>query len=284
LISTEAMHTTLETKMATGKLPYYFQTTNSADRYQMPAFADICEELGIKSVATIYLHDYMAIDYQAQAAIHLGARHIDIPMSVPIPLDYRVDMASIIKQAQDLDVDAVCLFAFPDVADLGMRTMIGLDYSPKAVLLGGGGAFQMFYNGFHGAMEGVMYIGAWSVNSSPEAKAYYDKLVTFMGGPESLEFSSGLLYRAQLEFFQQAIERAATLDQDVIVEVMRTSHFPTSMSPDTFFTNQRLDVSCYAGQIGQWQKGVAEVVDTWGKRTAAPFYPKPAWPQPPPAP
>jgi branched-chain amino acid transport system substrate-binding protein len=151
------------------------------------------------------------------------------------------------------------------------------------VLLGGGGAFPGFYDAFQGAMEGVMFIGAWSVNSSPEAKAYYDKLVDFIGGPENVDFSTGLLYRAQLEFFQQAIEQAATLDQDVIVEVMRTAHFRTSISPDTFFTNQSLDVSCYAGQIGQWQKGIAEVVDVGDKRTAAPIYPKAPWPQPPPA-
>jgi ABC-type branched-subunit amino acid transport system substrate-binding protein len=284
LVSTEAMHTALETKMAAGALPYYFQTTPSANRYQMPTFADICEELGIKSVATIYLHEPMGIDYEAQAAIHLSPRYVDVAMSVPIPLDFRlVDMPGIMKQAQDLDVDAVCLFAFPDTNILGMQTMIGLDYSPKAVLLGGGGAFQSFYDAFKGAMEGVMYIGAWSVNSSPKAKAYYDRLVTFMGGPENIEFSTQLLYRAQLEFFQQAIEQAATLDQDVIVEVMRTAHFQTSIGPDTFFSSQSLDVSSYAGQIGQWQKGIAEVVDVGDKRTAAPIYPKAPWPQPSPA-
>jgi len=283
LISTEAMHTTLETRRAKGDLPYYFQTTNSADRYQIPAFVDICEEVGIKSVATIYRHDSMGIDYGAQTAIHLSARFIDEAMSVAIPLDFRMaDMPNIIKQAQDLDVDAVCIFAFPDVNVLGLQTMIGLGYSPKAVFIGGGGAFQSFHDSFQGAMEGVMFIGAWSVNSSPQAKAYYDKLVTFLGGPDNVEFSTQLLYRSQLEFFQQAIEKAATLDQEVIAEVMRTAHFRTSISPDTFFTNQSLDFSCYAGQVGQWQKGIAEVVDVGDKRTAVPIYPKDPWPQPPP--
>jgi branched-chain amino acid transport system substrate-binding protein len=283
LISTEGMHTTLETKMAMGHMPCYFQTTPSANHYQMPAFADICEELGIKRVAIIYLREPMGIDFQAQATTHLSARYIDVAASIAIPLDFNVDIfAGIIKQARDLDVDALCLFAFPDMNVLGMQTMIGLDYSPKAVLLGGGGAFPSFYDAFQGAMEGVMYIGAWSVNSSPEAKAYYDKLLAFVGGPENIEFSTQLLYRAQLEFFQQAIEQAATLDQDVIAQVMRTAHFRTSISPDTFFTNQSLDFSCYAGQIGQWQKAIAEVVDVGDKRTAAPIYPKAPWSQPPP--
>jgi hypothetical protein len=39
-----------------------------------------------------------------------------------------------------------------------------------------------------------------------------------------------------------------------------------------------LPQECYAGQIGQWQKGTFEVVDEGAKRTAAPIYPKPPWP------
>jgi hypothetical protein len=55
------------------------------------------------------------------------------------------------------------------------------------------------------------------------------------------------------------------------------------MSEDTFFTNQLLDASAYAGQIGQWQKAYPEVIDVGAKRTAPPVYPKPAWPSAPPA-
>ena len=50
---------------------------------------------------------------------------------------------------------------------------------------------------------------------------------------------------------------------------MRTAHFKTIMSDDTFMTKQILDVSCYAGQIGQWQNGVPQVIDPGAKRTAA---------------
>ena len=89
-----------------------------------------------------------------------------------------------------------------------------------------------------------------------------------------------LIYKAQLDFFGQAIEKAATLDQMKVAEVMRTEHFKTLMSDDTFFTNQILDVSCYAGQIGQWQNGVPQVVDVGAKRTKPPIYPKQAWPMP----
>ena len=42
-----------------------------------------------------------------------------------------------------------------------------------------------------------------------------------------------------------------------------------------------LAVDCYAGQIGQWQDGVFEVIDPGENRTADPIYPKPGWPPPP---
>ena len=101
-----------------------------------------------------------------------------------------------------------------------------------------------------------MFEGAWSVNSSPEAKAYYDKLKAYMGSGDNIDFWGALIYRAQLEYFQQAIEKAGTLNQDKIAEVMRTEHFKTSMSPDTFFDGTQLfDISSYTGQIGQWQNG-----------------------------
>jgi hypothetical protein len=41
-----------------------------------------------------------------------------------------------------------------------------------------------------------------------------------------------------------------------------------------------LDVSSYAGQIGQWQNGIPQVIDPGDKRTKPPIYPKQPWPMP----
>jgi hypothetical protein len=35
----------------------------------------------------------------------------------------------------------------------------------------------------------------------------------------------------------------------------------------------------HPGEIGQWQNGSWEIIDPGNKRTAAPIYPKPAWPE-----
>ena len=86
-----------------------------------------------------------------------------------------------------------------------------------------------------------------------------------------------------MDFFQQAITQAATLDQAKVAEVMRTAHFKTLMSDDTFMdADQILDISCYAGQIGQWQNGFPQVIDPGDKRTAKEiWYPKPTWAEAP---
>jgi len=277
LMSAEGGATSLEKEMEKGKLPYFFQGLSYSNHNQMPAFAEIMKEAGAKTAAVVYLDDLHGIEYQAQAAVFLSAAGIDIVQNIAIPGDIK-DMSSIIKQIQADDPDVVCFFAYPPQNILAMQTMMQLNYNPRGVLLGPGGSFQFFANIFGPAMEGVMFEGAWSVNSSPEAQAYYDKLKAFLGSGDNIDFWGAIIYRAQLEFFQQAIEEAGTLDQDKIAEVMRTAHFPTVMSPDTFYANQRFDVSSYAGMIGQWQNGVAEVIDVGDKRTATPIYPKPAWP------
>ncbi len=49
------------------------------------------------------------------------------------------------------------------------------------------------------------------------------------------------------------------------------------MSDDTFMTNQILDRASYAGQIGQWQAGVPQVIDKDKRTTDKIWYPKPTW-------
>jgi branched-chain amino acid transport system substrate-binding protein len=277
LMSAEGGATTLEKEAQKGKLPYFFQALSYSNHDQMPAFADLLKEKGAKTVSIVYLDDLFGIEYSSQAQVFLAGAGIKILSSTAIPGDIK-DMSSIVKQVQKENPDYVCFFAYPPQNILAMQTMMQLNYNPKGVLLGPGGSFQFFANIFGPAMEGVTFLGAWSVKSTPEAQAYYDKLKAFMGNGDNIDFWGAIIYRAELEFFQQAIEKAGTLDQDKIAEVMRTAHFKTAMSPDTFFTNQIFDISSYDGQIGQWQKGAAEVVDVGAKRTAAPIYPKPPWP------
>jgi branched-chain amino acid transport system substrate-binding protein len=277
LCSAEGGATTLEAEMAKGSLPLFFQFLNYSNHYQMPVFAEIMQELGIKTASVGYLDDLHGIEYNGQASVFFSTAGIKILSSTPIPAGIK-DVSSIVKKWSDEKADVICSFQYPDETILTLMTLIGMDYNPKAFLGGPGCATQAIYNIFEGKADGIFFEGAWSPKQSPEVKAYYDTLVAFVGDKANVDFWGPLIYRTELDFVQQAIEKAATLNHEAIAEVLRTAHFKTLMSDDTFMTNQILDRSCYAGQIGQWQNGFPQVIDPGAKRTAETiWYPKPTW-------
>jgi branched-chain amino acid transport system substrate-binding protein len=276
LISGEGGATSLEAEMAKGSLPYYFQILNYSNHAQMPAFAEICKELGMKTSSVVYLDDLHGIEYQAQWSIFASEAGIKVLSNTAIPAGVK-DVSSILKKIQGENPDVVLSFQYPPENILTISTLIQMAYDPKAFLCGPGGSTQSIYDIWQGAADGMFFEGAWTPKMNADVDAYYKKLSDFVEGKANVDFWGSLQYRAELEFFQQAIEQAATLDQPKIAEVMRTAHFKTTMTDDFFFTNQILDVSCYSGQIGQWQNGFPQVVDVGSKRTAAPVFPKPKW-------
>jgi branched-chain amino acid transport system substrate-binding protein len=274
LMSAEGGATSLENEMSKGS----FQVLNYSNHAQMPVFAELMKEQGAKTASIIYMDDLHGIEYQAQAAVFFSAAGIDIVDNVAVPGDIK-DMTSIVQKIKANNPDIIASFCYPPQSMILIPTLQQLQVNPKCLLLGPGGASQWFYDMYAGALEGVMFEGAWSIHSSEKAAAYQARLKTFLGDKAAnIDYWGALEYRAQLQAFQQAIEKAGTLNQDKIAEVLRTEKFETDMGLFFFDKNQILDASCYAGQIGQWQNGVAEVVDPGDKRTAEPIYPKPAWP------
>jgi branched-chain amino acid transport system substrate-binding protein len=273
-MSAEGGATTLEPKMK--DMPWFFQFLNYSNHYQMPVFGEILQEVGAKTCSIIYLDDLHGIEYNGQASVFLPEVGVKLLSSTPVPAGVK-DVSSIIKKIQAENPDAVCSFQYPPENALTYGTMAQLNYSPKAVLGGPATSTQAFYDSFKGALDGMMFEGAWSYTQNDTVKAWYDKLVAFVKGAGNVDFWGALIYRAELEFFQQAIEKAGTLDQAVIADVMRTAHFKTTMSADTFLTSQILDRVSYAGQIGQWQAGVPQVLDKDKRTTDKIWYPKPTW-------
>jgi branched-chain amino acid transport system substrate-binding protein len=273
-MSAEGGATTLEPKMK--DMPYFFQFLNYSDHYQMPVMADLLKELGATTASIIYLDDLHGIEYNAQAQIYFSEQGIKILSSTPVPAGVK-DVSSIIKKVQAENPDCVCSFQYPPENALTYGTMAQLAYNPKAVLGGPATSTQAFYDSFKGALDGIMFEGAWTYKQNDAVNAYYKKLAEFVGGPANVDFWGALIYRAELEFFHQAVEKAATLDQAAIADVMRTAHFKTVMADETFMTNQILDRSSYAGQIGQWQAGVPQILDKDKRTTDKIWYPKPTW-------
>jgi len=258
-------------------LPYLFGTLNFSDHNQMPVMADIFEEVGVKTVAIMFLQDLHGIEYSGVATTELGKRGIDVKLIKSVPLDVE-DVSSILHEAQALNVDAFLTCCYPPQNFLAIGQSMEMGFNPKIFLTGPGANFALCKDTFGPAAEGIMGYGAWNQKSSPAAAEFYEKF-TARWGEEILDWWGHLPYYGSLQFFEQAIEEAGTLDQAVIRDVMASETFETALGP-TWYEGGLLAVDCYAGQIGQWQGDVFEVIDPGEKRTADPVYPKPEWPAP----
>ena len=250
-------------------MPYFFGVLNFSEHYQIPALVEIYKEFGVKSAAIMYIDDLHGIEYSAEAEAEFKANGIKILMNKGVPADIK-DVSPIIKEAKSLNPDAFCSFTYPWITFPVVLTSQAIGFNPKSMLLGPGGGYEVAKS-VCGAdvLEGIMWEGAWSIKSSPAHKVLFDKLVKRYGR-QVLDWWGHNIYWASLEIFQQAIERAGTLDQSIIKDILANEKFETILGT-TYFENQLLARPCYTGQIGQWQKGEAEVIDVGSRRTANPI-------------
>lgn len=276
LIGAEGGATSLVELLPT--MPYFFMVLPFADHYQMPVLGDIFVELGVKTVAINFINDLHGIEYSGVATKEFNKRNIEVKMIKSTPPDIK-DVSPILKEAKSLNVDAYCSFTYPPVTFPTVLTAQAIGYNPKAMLLGPGGNFEVIKKVCgENVIEGIMGEGAWNVKSSPAHKNFVERY-TKRNDPSTLDWWGHNVYWCALEVFQQAIEKAGTLNHKKIRDVIANEKFNTILGP-TWFENQMLARECYAGQIGQWQKGIFEVIDPGPKRTAKPIYPKPPWPAP----
>ena len=256
-------------------LPYFFQVLNFSDT-QAPALAGIFKEVGVKSVAVISRGDLHGIEYGNAMVPYFKKRGIDVKMNKTFPPDIK-DLSPLLKEAKSMNVDAFAAACYPGGGMLltGQAMELGINFN--AFFLTVLPFSPPLYKGTFGerGVEGVMGGGAWNAKTSPGAKDLVDKFVKrFKVEPD---YWGGLYYWSSLQHFQQAIEKAGTLDQKKIRDIMAKEKFDTALGAfwydkDRYFVN-------HPGEIGQWQKGVFEVIDPGPKRTAPPEYPKPPWPK-----
>lgn len=256
-------------------LPYVFVTLSFSDWYQLPVLADLLAEKGAKTAYITYVADLHGIEYSGVAGIEFPKKGISILGVKSLPPDIK-DLSPVIKEAKASNADVFCCFAYPDQIMPAVGTSIELGFNPKAWIGGPGVNFGFFHTAFGPAVEGVTGFTTYNPKQSAAAKALADKLYT--GKPEDIQDWWGHpLYWAGLEIWKQAIEKAGTLDQKKIRDVVASQHFNTVLG-DTWFENGLLSKDAHTGEIGQWQKGVYEVVGPKAKATAPFVYPKPPWP------
>ncbi|MGD8470542.1 MAG: amino acid ABC transporter substrate-binding protein [Desulfobacterales bacterium] len=256
------------------KLPYFFQSLNFSEA-QVPVLASIFKELGVKRVAMIFHEDLHGVEYSGAAAPEFARQKIDVAMKKSYPMGVK-DLSSLLKQAKSLNVDALVGFSYPDECMLltGQSMELGINF--KVFALSVGPAFTFYRNAWGAdAVEGIIGGGAWNPKSSPGAKQFaaHYRAVT---GEEMGNYWGSIYFYSAMQHFKQAVEKAGTLNQKKIRDIMATEKFDTALGP--FWYDERQISVNHPGEWGQWQKGVFEVIDPGEKRTAPPIL-KPAWPK-----
>lgn len=262
-------------KLKEMNLPYFFQVLNFGDT-QMPTLVKIYKEIGVRSVALIYRADLHGIEYGKSFEPVLKRNGIEVKMCKSYPPGTK-DLSNLLKEAKSLNVDALYAAAYPDGGMLLTKQALELGINFKSLLITVLPFSPNLYRDTFGAkvVEGVMGGGAWNAKTSPGAKELVKKYKARFGVEP--DYWGALYYYSSLQHFQQAIEKAGTLDQKKIRDIMAKDRFETALGP-FWYDQQRYFVN-HPGEIGQWQNGVYEVIDPGPKRTAAPVYPKPDWPK-----
>lgn len=261
-------------KLLEHDIPYFFQSLNFSET-QVPALVDVLSEIGAKKVAVISIEDLHGVEYRESAEKIFPENGLEIAMSKTYPMGVK-DLSTLLKQAKSLNADAFVGFSYPDDCMLATGQVMEIGYNPKVFFLSVGPAFS-FYRGAFGdkVIEGIMGGGAWNMKTSAGAKKFAEHFKE-VNGQEVGNYWGSLYFYAAMEHFTQAVEKAGTLDQEKIKDVMVKEKFDTVLGP-YWYDKRRLSAN-HPGEIGQWQNGIFEVVDKGEKRTASPIE-KPIWPK-----
>jgi len=258
-------------------LPYVFLVLNYSNT-QLPLLADQFVAWGIKTAAITFLEDLHGVEYSNRALSEFEKRGIKIVLLKSHALATQ-DVSPILKAAMATKADAFCSFSYPGENVLITKQAIELGYNPKA-FFESVGPFALWFRDIFGAktIEGLIGGGAWNRKTSRAAAEFYDASIARFGEP-GIDMWGNLYYWGSLQFFEQAIEKAGTLDQKKIRDIVATEKFNTALGKTWFDEKQRLAEECHPGEIGQWINGEWEVILPEKKATAKPIFPKPPWPK-----
>jgi branched-chain amino acid transport system substrate-binding protein len=273
LFSAEAGASSLKDMLPS--MPYIFAALSFSDWNQIPVLAEILAEQGAKTAYILYIADLFGIEYSGVAGIEFPKHGIEILGVKSVPPDIK-DLSPLIADAKASEADVFCCLAYPDQVMPATGTSMALGYNPKAWIGGPGVNFGFYHAAFGPATEGAIGFAGWNKNQSEATKQLAEKLYT--GKPEEIQDWWGHpFYWATLELWKQAIEKAGSLDQDKIREIVATQKFDTVLG-STWFENGLMAKEAHLAEIGQWQNGEYEVIGPKDKATAGIIYPKPEWP------
>ena len=275
--------------------PYLFAMLNFSTWNQMEKLFEILvawqdEEITPTpmNVYIIYVADPVGYDYM-NAFVDWADNYpgrFNIVGNVPVPV-FTTDLEDQLAQAAGNDTHLLCSFTYPPTSLETIRDAADNGFNFNATIVGPGGNWEFTLlprgvgpGGVGGDLiEGVMSLGAWNEYSSPKLKKFAADLIAFNWsvtgmGRYAMDWWGAAPYYAGLQIFQQAIERAGTLNNNDVRAELAAAWPGSPTNPpfstvlgDAYFTDADgspvpvtgtltgglLAKDCYAGQIGQWQ-------------------------------
>jgi branched-chain amino acid transport system substrate-binding protein len=255
--------------------PYFFVILGQPQRL-VPSTVALMQEVGVKSVAVIYTSDLFGLEHVDLVKEYVGKTDIKMPILQSYPPEIQ-SFSPLIKRIEAEKVDAVLNYGYPPHTFLLNKEMPAMGYNPKFFQNGVGTQFPSYRDAFGAAgVDGVF--GQWALTPKmpyPGAKEFFEGYKKMFHEEAAMGGEPGAY--ASLQILEQAIKKVGDLNREKIRDVIATDTFDTVMGPVRF--EKGINVQ-WPGNIGQWQKGVYEVVMPKEFRTAAPIYPKPNWPAP----
>jgi branched-chain amino acid transport system substrate-binding protein len=257
-------------------MPYVFPVIQDSSN-QIPPLVELMVEKGIKTAAVIYFEDLHGVENASTTVTECRKAGIDIVMYKSFPPGTK-DLSPLLREAKALNAEALLSMSYPDESFLAIGQSMEIDYNPKVWYATVGIYFSVIKDIFGDeVIEGVMGGGAWNGKQTPRAGELEAKRIAYTG-PAGMEYWGFAVFWSSFQALQQAIEKAGTLDQSVIRDILATGKFETDFGP-WWWENQRPPTEAYAGVVGQWQDGYFEVILPKDKATAESIIPKPAWPE-----
>jgi branched-chain amino acid transport system substrate-binding protein len=255
--------------------PYFFVVLGQPSRL-VPSTVALMQEVGVKSVAVIYVSDMFGLEHVDLVKEYVGKTDIKMPILQSYPLETQ-DLSPLIKRVEAEKVDALLNYGYPDHTFLINKQMPALGYNPKFFQNGVGTQYTSYRDAFGAAgVDGVF--GNWALTPKMPYKGVKELFESYkkMFGQDLAMGGEPAAY-ASLQVLEQAIQKVGDLNREKIRDVIAKDTFDTVIGPMRF--EKGINVQ-WPGDIGQWQKGVYEVMMPKQFRTAAPIYPKPNWPAP----
>jgi len=222
------------------------------------------------TVAMVHVTDAFGLELSNAARRALGAAGFKLTYDKGYPLGTS-DLAPIIAEAERANADTFMAFSYPpDTVGLTEASRVR-GFNPKVFYVAVGSAFPIYRDRFKENVEGVMGIGGWNPDITPQFRQYVARHVE-MHKREPDRWGSSLFY-AGLQALQQATEKIGKLDRAAIINELDTGTFNTIVGPLRFKDNIRVG----GFFVGQWQDGDFVGVGPAQPGAKAIRFPKPNW-------